>query len=391
MPEQVGSLKTGAKFKDTPIGRIPVDWEVVELGNICSISSGAASNYLKDIKKEPYPVYGSNGVIGSYNQSNFSDGLVIGRVRTSGSIQIISSPIWATDNTLLISITDSFTNKSFIYHYLQKYNLSVLATKTAQPLLTQGNLKRVLIGKPPYLEQKKIAEILLTVDEAVEKTAQIIEKIKEVKKGLMQKLLTRGIGHKKFKKTGIGEIPLDWSIRSIGDLCEILDSARVPLNKEQREKMKGKIPYYGANGIVDYINDFIFDDDLILMAEAGGYFEEYKSRPIAYLIHGKSWVNNHAHVLKVKEPNDNLWVYYSLVHKNIIPFIKGGTRSKLNQEELRQITILLPAASEQKEIAEILSSVDKEIEKETSHKDQLEWLKKGLMQVLLTGQVRVNV
>ena len=188
----------------------------------------------------------------------------------------------------------------------------------------------------------------------------------------------------KYKDTPIGKIPVDWSIKNIGEVCEILDNKRIPLNKEQREEMKGDIPYYGANGVVDYINDYIFEDDLILMAEDGGYFDEYMDRPIAYLVHGKSWVNNHAHVLKTIRPNDTSWVYYSLVHKNVIPFIKGGTRSKLNQTDLRQIPIPIPPIPEQESIAEILTTVDEAIEKTAQVIEKTKEVKKCLMQRLFT-------
>ena len=194
----------------------------------------------------------------------------------------------------------------------------------------------------------------------------------------------------KYKDTSIGEIPVDWSLKNIEETCEILDNKRVPLNKEQREKMKGYIPYYGANGVVDHINDYIFEDNLILIAEDGGYFDEYMHRPIAYLIHGKSWVNNHAHVLKVIEPNDTSWIYYSLVNKNIIPFIKGGTRSKLNQTDLRQIAIPIPPCPEQKKIADILTTVDEAIEKATQIIKKAKELKKGLMQRLLNRGIGHN-
>lgn len=187
----------------------------------------------------------------------------------------------------------------------------------------------------------------------------------------------------KFKDTLIGKIPVDWEISEIEKICDILDGERIPLNKEQRDEMKGDIPYYGANGVLDYINDFIFDEALILLAEDGGYFNDYKDKPIAYLIHGKSWVSNHAHVLRVKGHGDTNWVYYSLVHKNVIPFIKGGTRLKLNQSDLRLIPIPLPPFPEQKKIAKILSNVDDAIEETDNIIAKTKELKKGLMQHLL--------
>ena len=130
-------------------------------------------------------------------------------------------------------------------------------------------------------------------------------------------------------------------IKTISDCCDILDNFRVPINDEIRQTMQGNIPYYGANGIQGYIDRFIFDEDLILIAEDGGNFEQYDKRPIAYKISGKSWVNNHAHILRAKENFNQNYIFYSLVHKDIIKFIKGGTRSKRNQgtnEELKNIT-----------------------------------------------------
>lgn len=178
------------KFKKTKIGEIPVDWEVSKLERFVSITSGEACKYSKEAGAFPYSVYGSNGIVGYYNKFNFSDGFVIGRVGASGSIQIISTPIWATDNTLLLSIDSNIMEKVYLFYYLQKCRLPQLATKTAQPLLTQKILKSIDIAVPPFLEQKKIAEILSTVDEQMEKEINCKEDLEFLKRGLMQVLLT---------------------------------------------------------------------------------------------------------------------------------------------------------------------------------------------------------
>lgn len=178
--------------------------------------------------------------------------------------------------------------------------------------------------------------------------------------------------------------PLNWRLVKVEDASEILDSQRIPINAEHRSLMQGNIPYYGANGIQGYINKYIFDEDLILLAEDGGYFEEYFSRPIAYKVSGKSWVNNHAHILRIKNDFDYNYVFYSLVHKNILPFIKGGTRSKLNQLELRAIEFIAPLLPEQQRIAEILTTVDNAIEKTEALIEKYKNIKQGMMQDLLT-------
>ncbi len=192
-------------------------------------------------------------------------------------------------------------------------------------------------------------------------------------------------GYKLVNSTfGKYEIPEEWEITSLENCCNVLDSKRVPINSEERSKMKGNIPYYGANGVQDYINQHIFDEDLILLAEDGGYFDEYQTRPIAYYVKGKCWVNNHAHVLTNKIGFDQKWIFYSLVHKNILPWINGTTRTKLNQSELLKIEISKPHIKEQEKIASILSNVDSLIQQTQEIIEQTQRLKKGLMQKLLT-------
>jgi len=177
----------------------------------------------------------------------------------------------------------------------------------------------------------------------------------------------------------------DWTIYTIKDCCEILDSQRVPLNSEERAKIQGSIPYYGANGVQGYINKFLFNEELILMAEDGGNFDQFATRPIAYKISGKSWVNNHAHILRAKTGFNQDFIFYSIVNKNILFFIQGGTRSKLNQSDLKSIKIKIPEnREEQSTIATILTTINQVIEKTEQLIAKYERIKTGLMQDLLT-------
>ena len=144
--------------------------------------------------------------------------------------------------------------------------------------------------------------------------------------------------------TGKTHVPDGWRLVRLGDVAEVLDARRIPLNSDARARMADKYPYYGANGVVDYIDQWIFDEaeDLILLAEDGGHFDEFRTRPIAYRVNGRCWVNNHAHVLKAKNREWGSFTFWSLVHKDIRPFINGTTRSKLTQADLVQIEIDLP-------------------------------------------------
>jgi type I restriction enzyme S subunit len=182
-----------------------------------------------------------------------------------------------------------------------------------------------------------------------------------------------------------------WHNVVIDDCCDILDHLRVPVNGQDRQNMKGDIPYYGANGLQGYINDFIFNEDLILIAEDGGNFEEYDTRPIAYKISGKSWVNNHAHILKAKPEYCQDYIFYSLVNKNIVRFIAGGTRSKLNKSELIKIPIYCPQNPvEQQKIAQILSTTDSVIEKTQAAIAKYKAIKQGMLNDLFTRGIDIK-
>jgi len=145
--------------------------------------------------------------------------------------------------------------------------------------------------------------------------------------------------------------------RKLGELVDFLDNQRKPISDEERQKRIGPYPYYGANGQVGWIDDFIFDEDLVLLAEDGGYFGS-KDRPIAYRISGKSWVNNHAHVLRVKRGiAETDFIHYRLMFYDIKPYITGSTRTKLNKSAAEKIKIPLPPLEIQKQIVERLDKV----------------------------------
>lgn len=178
---------------------------------------------------------------------------------------------------------------------------------------------------------------------------------------------------------------------TIEDCCDILDNKRIPLNSDQRFEIPGEFPYYGANGVQGYISKYIFDDDLILIAEDGGNFEQFSTRPIAYRVKGKCWVNNHAHVLKAKSNFSQDFIFYSLEHRDILFYIAGGTRSKLNQRELKRIVISHPPKKrEANKIGEILNTTDEAIEQTEKLIAKYQCIKTGLMQDLLTKGIDEN-
>ena len=158
------------------------------------------------------------------------------------------------------------------------------------------------------------------------------------------------------------------------DCCEILDSQRVPITASDRKE--GPYPYYGANGIQDYVADYIFDDELVLLAEDGGNFGS-KERPIAYRVSGKCWVNNHAHVLKPKDGLDVDYLCYSLMFYNVGGMVNGATRQKLTQAAMRKMLIRKRLLEEQKFIVNIIKKVVSVKEKRQKELEKLDELIKA--------------
>ncbi len=158
------------------------------------------------------------------------------------------------------------------------------------------------------------------------------------------------------------------------DCCEILDYKRIPVAASQRRK--GPYPYYGANGVQDYVDDYIFNDDLVLVAEDGGNFGS-KNKPIAYRVSGKCWVNNHAHVLKPKLGIDIDYLCYSLAYYNVDNLINGATRKKLTQNAMRQLKIPVLPLNIQKRIVNKIQNVEKIINLRKKEINQLNYLIKA--------------
>lgn len=158
-----------------------------------------------------------------------------------------------------------------------------------------------------------------------------------------------------YKQTEIGVIPEDWLLRPLAEVVTFLDGKRRPVKDADRAKMQGSIPYYGASGIVDYVNDYLFDDELILLGEDGENIISRNCR-LAFRISGKTWVNNHAHVLK---PDSNTSIGFLtdyLESLNYERFNSGTAQPKLNKQTCSNILVAIPPTkAEQEAIAEALS------------------------------------
>lgn len=187
----------------------------------------------------------------------------------------------------------------------------------------------------------------------------------------------------RFKRDDGTDFP-EWQEVTIGEYCDILDRKRKPITKKNR--VAGTYPYYGATNIQGYVNDYIFDEPLVLLGEDSAPFMDFKNKAIAQLATGKYWVNNHAHCLR---PHGNVaFLYYSLVHKDIREYVNNPKRPKLNQGDMVRIPISIPCLEEQEKIANFLLSIDEVISLSEAEVQNLKDQKKAVMQKIFSRKAQ---
>jgi type I restriction enzyme S subunit len=181
------------------------------------------------------------------------------------------------------------------------------------------------------------------------------------------------------------EFKNNWALTTLGKQTICLDNKRIPLKEEDRKAVSGEFPYYGASGIIDYINDYIFDEPLVLLAEDGANIMMRNSL-VAFVAQGKYWVNNHAHVYRAKGSTEFLALY--LENLRYDKYNTGTAQPKLNGDTCKKIPLNFPNKREQKKIAAFLGAVDEKITQLQKKKELLDTYKKGCMQKLFSQELR---
>ena len=378
--QDIGQLHNGRAFK-------PNEWsdQGLPIIRIQNLNGSQDFNYY-------------NGKFESKHEINYEDLLFA----WSGSRGTSFGPyIWKGDKSLLnqhifkVDLKEGI-DKVFIYYMLKRLTSQIEYNAHGSAGLvhiTKKELEKFELHLPPLKEQQKIAEILLSVDTAIEKTEQVIAKTEEIKKGLMQQLLTKGIGHTEFKQTEIGEIPVNWEVKQMKELCNLLNGRAY---KKAELLDCGKTPVLRVGNF--FTNQSWYYSDLEL--------EENKYCDNGDLLYAWSasfgpriWdggkVIYHYHIWKL-DLFDNInrdFMYYLLLNdvNRIKKSTTGSTMIHISKENMEPRLFAIPSLYEQEKIANILVNQDLMIKHECLKLDRLNNLKKGLMLQLLTGQTRVKI
>ena len=415
-------------YKITELGEIPEEWEVKYSGEVFNVitdyvANGSFASLAENVDykdSEDYAIlvrltdfkagYTGPFVYVDEKAYNFlskskleSNDIIIANVGAYAGYVFkapnIDKPITLGPNAILVR---SNQNREFIYYWLasaigQKAIKEIIST-TAQPKFNKTDFKKILLPIPCLEEQEKIASILSTVDEQIDNVDALIEKNKELKKGLMQTLLTKGIGHTKFKKTEIGEIPEEWEVKELDLIGEIITGNTPKTSEKDNYGNKYLWVSPGDLGIKKYVTN------TVKMLSDKGFSKTRKLPKGAILVTcigstiGKMGIsktelstNQQINSIICNDKVNSEFIYYALNYNfnMYASFISTQAVPIINKTTFGKFLIQVPNIKEQIKIASVLSEVDEKLDEYENRKQKLEELKRGLMQQLLTGKIRV--
>lgn len=339
-------------FMEKLLDGVEVEWKTI--GEVCEVFTGGEppENTIKgSIPTDDcrYPIYGNGAEIYGYTDTYRvdKDAVTISSIgANTGAIYYRNAFFTPIIRLKVLMPKNEWLLSKYIFHYLSSQ--TIYSKKSSVPNMNAADVKKLEIPIPcPDNPEKSLAiqaEIVRILDAFTAMTAELTAELN---------LRKKQYNHYRDQLLSFEEGEVEW--KTLGELAENLDSKRKPITSGLREA--GNIPYYGASGIVDYVKDYIFDGDFLLVSEDGANLLA-RNTPIAFSISGKTWVNNHAHVLKFETYAERRYVEYYLNSIDLTPYISGAAQPKLNKKNLESIRIPNPSPTEKERIVSILDKFD---------------------------------
>ena len=400
------------------------NWEKVKIKDVCNIvNGGTPKTSVEEYWNSEDVVWITPTDITQLNSKYISDSSrkisTKGLSESSATLLPVGSVLMCSRatigpcaiNTIPVSTNQGFKsficseriNNEYLYYLisiLKEYFIDNASGSTFLEV-SKSVVENCELLLPPLKEQQKIAEILSSVDAAIAKTEQVIAKTEEVKKGLMQQLLTKGIGHTEFKQTEIGEIPTEWEVKSGEELFRIVSGYSPSAVTDLIE-----------NGSILFLKVNDFNNNRMYIKQSALYFEEdnnpkikyYNPGTIIFPKRGAAIFTNKIAILSKKAAFDtnimglecnhlinNQFLYFYLKNYELSNISDNSGVPQLNNKHINPLLIPVPSLNEQIKIVENIQCFEMKLEKELLYLEQLVKIKQGLMQQLLTGQVRVKI
>lgn len=347
------------------------EWEEKKLGEIVDVYNGRD---YKELSEGNVPVYGTGGYMLSVNAalSSTEDAIGIGRKGTIDKPFILKAPFWTVD-TLFYTIPKDQFDLNFVFDIFQIIDWKKKDESTGVPSLSKTMISETDIRVPSYPEQKMIGRLLYNVNQFISLQQQKLNKLEDFKKAMLDKMFPQ-------KGSMVPEIRFkgftgNWKKYTLEEITERFDNLRIPITSNLR--VSGRTPYYGANGIQDYVDGYTHDGEFVLLAEDGA--NDPLNYPV-FFVQGKIWVNNHAHVLQGKPfIVDNRFLAFAIGQLSLGSLLVGGSRPKLNAGTMMNLQIAIPTLIEQQQIGQFFSHLDRLISLHRQKLEKLQSLKKAML------------
>ena len=416
------------EFKDSPVGKIPVEWEVKELVQVGRCIRGLT--YSPDnVVENGLLVLRSSNVqdgrllfednvyvdlkVGDEYLSKNGDILICvrnGSRRLLGKSATITSNCPKSTHGAFMTVFRGELN-FYVKHlmksemFFRQVSIDIGATINS---INNSNLLQFRFAFPPLPEQQKIASILTSVDEVIEKTQSQINKLQDMKKGTMNELLTKGIGHTEFKDSPVGKIPKEWEVKKFGEIARVQGGYAFKSKDAQESGARWlKIANVGIGKVVwkdkshlppEFLTehrDFVLRTGDIIVALTRPILNHKLKIAMVDTPDSGALLNQRVGRILSKTDVGVRFLYYLLKSEYSVGFIEkvifGSDPPNISGQQIESINFAIPSIQEQQKIASILSSMDSHIEEKQRKLQQTQSLKKSLMQDLLTGKVRVTV
>ena len=267
-------------------------------------------------------------------------------------VKCVNGRIWVNNHAHVLQGKAGIADNSFVAFAISQSDIESLLVGGGRAKLNAETLMSIEFRLPCLQEQYRIGEYLTQLDHLITLHQRKFEKLTNVKKSMLEKMFPQnGSSYPEIRFKGFTD---PWEQRKVQDVADRFDNLRIPVAANLR--VHGTTPYYGANGIQDYVEGFTHDGEFVLVAEDGA--NDLKNYPVK-CVNGRIWVNNHAHVLQGKAGiADNSFVAFAISQSDIESLLVGGGRAKLNAETLMSIEFRLPCLQEQYRIGEYLTQLD---------------------------------